>query len=456
MVSEGVRSEVGVTGQGRFAWLADGFKPPPLPPSSRRAFQFHMAFTLLYAVFEGIMGNAPLMAVKALNASDVALQLPLGMASVGLFGSVFLGAAMARRRKKTFVLVPGFTGAAVALAMAWMPGARSFLFMAGLISICDFAIRPAIPSIMRSVYPDRGRSRVSGNMRQFGSIAFLCATLGSAVLLSIAGASMVRQMIRIEIGVAGIASAAAFFCFHKLPDLGDGSAAEAESIDDPRINFTRATLAPFRNKRFVKYIAIFFLFAFGNLFHQGVVPAFFAKDLALGYVQATLLIHVIPNLAAFLGGGYLTAWFERTSIWRSYAVVSLMWGADPLILATLSFSWPALIVARILRGPATLGSMVIAFFTGVHSFARPGGDTTRYMAAQALINAFARLLAPAAAAVAVGFLSRRSIILYGSFAILLASLLFWWQDRSGPAEVPDFSEAHVELEETLPFAAAGE
>jgi len=382
--------------------------------------------------------------------------LPLGMASAGLFGSVFLGAAMARRRKKTFVLVPGFIGAGMAMMMAWMPGARSFLFMTGLISICDFAIRPAIPSIMRSVYPDGSRSKVSGNMRQYGSISFLCATLGSAALLTLAGPAMVRPMIQIEISVAGIASAAAFFCFRQLPDLGDGSAAESQSVDDPQIGVVRATCAPFRNLRFVKYMAIFFLFAFGNLFHQGVVPAFFARDLGMGYVQATLLIHVIPNVAAFLTGGFLTSWFERTSIWRSYSVVSLLWGADPLILATLSFSWPALIVARILRGPATLGSMVIAFFTGVHSFARPGSDTTRYMAAQSLVNSFARLLAPAAAAVALGFLSRRSIILYGSLAILVASVLFWWQDRNGPADVPNFSEVSAERELTVTFAVAGE
>ena len=87
--------------------LLSGFTPPQLPPISRRAFRFHMAFALLDAVFAGIMGNAPLMAVKAMSATDVQLQLPIAMTSVGLFASVFLGAAMATRRKKPFVLVPG-------------------------------------------------------------------------------------------------------------------------------------------------------------------------------------------------------------------------------------------------------------------------------------------------------------------------------------------------------------
>src|SRR5260370_22506461 len=101
--------------------LATGFTPPRLPPTSSRAFRFHMAFTLLYAAFEGIIGNAPLMAVKAMNASDAQLQLPLAMTSVALFASVFTGAAMATRRKKPFRVLPGFAGAVSVLVIAWLP-----------------------------------------------------------------------------------------------------------------------------------------------------------------------------------------------------------------------------------------------------------------------------------------------------------------------------------------------
>jgi hypothetical protein len=414
---------------GWFSRAAAGFKPPNLPPVSRRAFRFHMAFTLLYAFFEGVMANAPLMAVKAMSATDVQLQLPIGMTSLGLFGAVFFGAAMARQSKKPFVLVPGFAGAFVALLMACTSDAGRFLFLAGVVSICDFAMRPAVPSIMRIVYPDLCRSRVSGTMRQYGSIVFLGATLSSAALLSEAGPAGVIRMIHMEIAAAGLACAAAFASFGNLPALGDGCVEEAALVDDLAISPARAVLAPFGDKRFRYYLAAIFVFSFGNLFHQGVVPSFFARDMGLGYVQATLLIHVIPNLTAFLSGGYLTSWFERTSVWRSYSLVTLFWGLDPLILATASSIWPAVVVGRILRGPATLGSMVSAFFSGVHSFARPGVQTSRYMAAQFLINGIARLAAPAAAAILLAYLSRRSIILYGSLAILASSFMFGWAGR---------------------------
>src|SRR5215831_17240224 len=101
------------------ARLAGGFLPPSLPTASRRAFRFHMAFTLLDAVFAGITANTPLMAVKAIGATDAQLQLPLAMASVGLFASVFSGNVMATRHKRPFVVVPGMAGAVSALLMAW-------------------------------------------------------------------------------------------------------------------------------------------------------------------------------------------------------------------------------------------------------------------------------------------------------------------------------------------------
>jgi hypothetical protein len=406
--------------------LAEFFAPPPLPTISRSAFRFHLAHTLLYAIFEGIMGNVPLIAVKAMNATDAQLQLPLAMTSLGLFASVFLGAFMATRRKKPFVLVPGFAAGLTALAMAWASSAMWFLGFAGVISILDFAMRPAVPSIVRSVYPDHCRSHLSGTMRQWSSIVFLGATLASSILLS-AAEKHIYLVIRIEIAAAGLACLGAFLCFWRLPDRGDGSKAEADPAPEP--SFSAATLSPLLDRRFRRYLAVFFVFSFGNLFQQGVVPALFSHNMGLGYVQSTLLIHIIPNLAAFLSGGRLAAWFEHATIWRSYALVTLLWGLDPIILAIAGSSLILVVLGRIARGPATLGSMVIAFFTGVHSFAPPGGDTTRYMSAFFLVNGVARLAAPCAAAFAVTFASRQSVLLWGGLAIMLSSLMFWWNDR---------------------------
>jgi MFS family permease len=390
-----------------------------------------MAFILLDAVFAGIMGNAPLMAVKSMGATDVQLQVPIAMASIGLFAAVFSGAAMATRRKKPFVLVPGFAGALSALVMAWMTSAGWFLAIAGVISICDFGMRPAVPSILRIVYPDNCRSHLAGTLRQYASIVFLGATLGSSYLLS-AGAGHIRQTIQFELILAGFVSAASYLCFQQLPDFGDGSTEEAAPVKHPEGEPRFPILTPLLDPSFRRYLVTFFVFGFANLFHSGILPAFFAKDMGLGYVQATLLLHIIPNLTAFLFGGRLTAWFDRTRVWRSYSFVTLMWGIDPVLLAVAPQFWPTVLAARILRGPATVGSMVICFFTGVHSFARPGADTSRYMAALFLVNGVARLAAPIAAAFLLAYLSRRQILFYGGAGVLVASAMFLWSDYRPP------------------------
>src|SRR5262249_48605966 len=140
------------------------------------------------------------------------------------------------------------------------------------------------------------------------------------------------------------------------------------------LEYGRLGLMPFRDVRFRRFLAIFFVYACGNLFYMGIVPSYFGRDLAFGYFQATLFIHIIPSISGFLAGGRFTAWFDRTTIWRAYSAVMFLWGADPVLLAAAPWALPIVALARIFRGPATVGSMVLAVYTGVHRFARPGPD----------------------------------------------------------------------------------
>ena len=408
--------------------IVAAFTRPSLPPTSRRAFRFHMAFTLLDAVYAGVLANAPLMAVKAMQATDRQLQVPLAMASIGFFAAIFTGSAMAHRRKKPFVVAPGLGAAVAVLAMSFTHSAGWFLLFLGMTSLFDFCIRPAIPSILRIVYPDQRRSHVAGTLRQYAAVVFLSATLISASLLTASG-DHIRLMIQLQLIFISLTSVASFACFWQLPDRGDGSIEEASvtEVADHETTSWRSrvlNLSPFTDPSFRRFLLIFFLFAFSNLFYSAIVPAFFARDLGFGYVQATLLIHVVPAVSAFLAGGRFTAWFDRTTLWRSYSLVTLLWGIDPLLLAVAPPAWPILLFARICRGPATVGSMVLTFYTGVHSFASPGPDTSRYTAVQFSVNGVARLTAPAAAAFLSGHMSHRSMLLSGSLGVLAASALF--------------------------------
>jgi hypothetical protein len=308
--------------------------------------------------------------------------------------------------------------------MAWLKTPIAFLCAAGMVSVCDFAMRPAIPSILRIVYPVNVLSHVAGTLRQYASVLFPGSTLVAATLLSLSG-THVQTMIRLQLIVGSVVYCGAIACIRRLPDRGDGSALEADPASVPQATgWWRVSLEPLREPSFRMYLAAFGIYCFSNLFFMGIVPVFFAKDLGMGYVQATLLIHVLPAMTGFLAGGRLTAWFDRTSVWLSYAVVTLLWGLDPLLLAAAGPWWPALIVARICRGPAMVGSIVIAVFTGVHTFARPGPDTSRYAAVLMFVNGMARLLSPMATAALSGHISHRTILLAGSIGTLTASVMF--------------------------------
>jgi MFS family permease len=422
-VEELPSSAAGVVGR-LLKRLALAFRPPALPSVSRRAFRFHLAYTLLDSISAGILANVPLMAVKVLRASDGQLQVPISMTSAALFASVITGSIMARRRKMPFILVPGLAGVLSMLTMAWLKTPLTFLCAAGVVSICDFSTRPAIPSILRSVYPKNCRSHVAGTLRQYASVLFPAATLSAAALLSFSGAR-VQDMIRLQLTLGGLVYLGALVCIRQLPDKGDGSPLEA----DPALVVQHGTpwrlsLEPLRDPAFRMYLAAFGTFVFSNLFFMGIVPVFFAKDLGMDYVQANLVIHVLPAIVGFVAGGRLTAWFDRTSVWLSYGLVTLLWGLDPLLLATGGSWWPALILARVCRGPAMVGSIVIAVYTGVHSFARPGPDTSRYAAVLMFVNGLGRLLAPIAAAMITGYVSHSTILLIGSVGTLAASAKF--------------------------------
>jgi hypothetical protein len=413
------------------ARIAKAFRPPPLPPVSGRAFQLHMAYVVLAAISHGILVNVPVMAVKALQGTDTQLQLPQAIASFGLFVSAFTGVAMARRYKKPFVWAPGLIGSLAIVAMAWTVSPLWFLGVYGLFLVFDFAIRPAIPSIVRSLYPDHCRAHISGTLQQYSNIVLLVSSLLSSYLLSAAG-DHIRGTITSELLLSGAASIAAFLCFSRLPNHADGSLDEAEPSRavsaGPHRRRGPISFAPLRDPRFRIYVAIVFLFACGDLYYSGIVPAFFTRDLGFGYVESALFLQIVPSTTAFLLGGRLTAWFDRTSIWRSYAVVGLLWGLDPILLA-IAPGWPVVAMARFAAGPAHVGSAVLHDYTGIHAFARPGPDTSYYTGTLFFFNGLARSIAPSLTAMSVGHLSYRAILLIGGLAVLTAGALFRLNDR---------------------------
>jgi hypothetical protein len=74
------------------------------------------------------------------------------------------------------------------------------------------------------------------------------------------------------------------------------------------------------------------------------------------------------------------------------------------------------------------GSWILWWQIGVNHFAKPGGDTTRYLGVMFFVNGWARLLAPTAGALMLqGNCPLGAIFGIGGLLVLMSSWLSWGQ-----------------------------
>lgn len=405
---------------------------PELPKSARRTYRHHLVYTVLDAAAAGILANGPLMATKGLATDDWPLSLPIVLSSAGQFIVLYLGARMALRRKMPFVVLPGLAFAVCSLAMSMVLHPVGFLALLGLGAMFEVCARPAVAAVIRTNYPATHRGLAVGELRKWSSLVFLVTTLASAHLLE-RFARHTATVIRLEVAIAGLLSLASFLIFRRIRVEEDIPANVPPAPSLVGLRETRAILE--RDWRFRHYLYSGFLYAFGALIYVAYVPAFLVKDLALGYVGAAMLTHILPSVLAFLTTGAWGRWFDRTNVWRAWTWIRIGWGLDPLLMWAASvFPWASAAIVlttagRVSRGSVMGGSWVLWWQIGVNHFAPPGGDTTRYMGIQIFMNGVTRLAAPLAGAWLLSCGTRTTPMLVGGLLVLAAALHAMWHAR---------------------------
>jgi hypothetical protein len=191
-------------------------------------------------------------------------------------------------------------------------------------------------------------------------------------------------------------------------------------------NTQQALLLVREDRRLHQYLFSAALFGFGGLLYVSFIPASLTRDHGCGYLATAMLLHVLPATVQWLTVSPLCKWFDRVNTWRSWSVVRLGWGLDPILLALAIFisplALPLVIAGRILRGATMGGSWVLWWQTGIHQFAPPGEDTTRYMSLQVFINGLLRLFAPLAGMLMLQLGSRSAALLMGGSIVLISAL----------------------------------
>ena len=412
------------------------FNAPDLPERARRTYRHHFLYVMLDAAAAGILANGPLMATKGLSAQDWPLSLPIVLSSAGQFLVLILGGFMASRRKMPFVIRPGFAFALCSLAMSFVVHPVAFLGLLGLGAMFEVSLRPAVTAVIRANYPASHRGQAVGELRKWASIVFLSVTLGSAHLLERFAETPV-PMIRAQVAFAGLLSVASFPVFRRIRVREQLDPLVGSLTSDVTRSVREAGSILRRDTRFRHYLYGGFAYAFGALLYVAYIPAFLVKDLALGYMGAALLTHILPSVLSFLTTGAWGRWFDRTSPWRAWVWIRTGWGLDPLLLsaagAMASVAPSAAIglaaAGRLSRGTVMGGSWVLWWQIGVNHFAPPGGDTTRYMGIIIFMNGLTRLVAPLVGAWLLAQGSRVTPMLVGGVLVLASALHAAWHAR---------------------------
>lgn len=404
---------------------------PALPPECRPTYNRHFAYALLDAAATGILANAPLMALKGLASAEwqVAVQLPIS--SLGMLAVLYLGSMMAGRSPMPFAFAPGIAYALTSLLMAMTDQPLPFLILAGVGTLFETVARPAVTAIIRLQYPATCRGAVTGVIRQWHLFTLMVTGVLAAFALDQAGSHQ-ALMIKGQMMLAGAASAASFLILRTIrlrPEQRVERAAAAARIWQP---FADAWLILRQDRRFRSYLVIGFLYAFGGLLYVAYIPVLFGRHLHFSYLASSFLTNTLPSLAAIVFTGGIGRWIDRINPWKAWALIRLGWGLDPLLLAGASAlaGWPsvfpvaAAVAGRLSRGAVMGGSWILWWQVGVNHFARPGGDTTRYMGMIIFVNGLARLSGPVVGAwLLAGGCSLAGILAGGGLLVLLSALL---------------------------------
>lgn len=406
---------------------------PELPEECRATYARHFAFAVLDAFAAGILTNAPLMALKGMGSREwqVAVQLPIS--SLGMFAVLYLGGIMAGRAPMPFAVVPGLAFAATSLLMALTDQPLLFLILFGMGTLFETISRPAVTAIIRLNYPATHRGAVTGAIRQWHLITVMATgALAAWALDQAKGTSL--PMIQVQMLLAAAVSTLSFLVFRTIRVRGyQGEEPAAPEVSRPLRDAWEILR---RDRRFRVYLGIGFLYSFGALIYVSYVPVLFTRRLHFGYLLATFLTTTLPNLMAILCTARIGRWVDRVNPWKAWSTIRLGWGLDPILLAGAAglaglhpaFALVPSLLGRVSRGLVMGGSWILWWQVGVNHFAKPGGDTTRYMGMVLFVNGFSRLLGPSLGAwmLAAGC-PLGSILCIGGGLVLLSSLLSYAQ-----------------------------
>ena len=278
------------------------FKGPNLTPEIRHTYRRHMAQVVCQATAEGILANAPVIALMGLNSPDWQMAIEKTISSIGLFAVIYFSGLMAFRKKMPFFFYPGMGYAICAFMMGLTENPFLFLTMWGCGTLFDNMVRPAMAVIERFNYPVETRGAIAGEVRKWSNIIFLISVLTSAILLQMVKDDP-KLMIKAQMLTAAALLGIGCLIFRTvkvkedLEPITRQIPVNAKKIIVDSYHIVRT------DARFLRYLAIGFFDSFGGMVSSAFIPVLLTKNLEFNYVGVAVLIHIIPCGIGFLNTG---------------------------------------------------------------------------------------------------------------------------------------------------------
>jgi MFS family permease len=240
-----------------------------VPAGSRRVFYLDLMTGILGALmYGGVYPFIGVIARKELHASPLLISVMTSASFVGFLTGPFLVGHFEKGRKLPWILATMLLARSSMLLFAFTYTARSYVAVATLGMIIPSLSTPAYLALMKDIYPDDWRGRLTALVR----IGATIAGMASAILV---GLLLTRWRFQVVLPIVTLLSMTAILFFMRIKE------SKVIPPASPGPSFAGSFSLFRKDPRFKQFCIAYFICGFGNLMSGPVITLFQVDDLKI-------------------------------------------------------------------------------------------------------------------------------------------------------------------------------
>lgn len=381
-----------------------------LPDWIQETYRYHALAGFFWGLFFGfLIGFIPVVA-RRINATPSQIAFITSAPFLGYLFTFLWAPLTERRRKMSAFLLPRLISRLILFSLAFTFSPLPYTLLVFLFWIVQSMAEPPYAAIVEEIYPREIRGRILGYISLVGGGALIFSSFLGGWLLDHFG-----QKISFSLGtIFGLLD---LFSFQKIRVESDGNPSSRGKIS---LSFKEVWTILSRDREYLRWSLIYFLFGFGNLMAMPLYPIFLVDILRLSNTS-------IGKLAALtsLAGLFAPLWWgkliDREGSLKLIPLAIFLASLSPLIHSLAqNICW--LILAAFPSGFVS-GGLYFLWLGSILHFA-PRGKIQTYTGIQTTLMGMRGVIAPFVGIILTGFLGIRWVFLISFLIILFSFFLF--------------------------------